>query len=229
MQIPGLLLLCCGLAANSGGTADTPAQPLDARADYRAFTLEVDALERTPPRTRVEIRAAAERLSAFDPETLVRGFILHHAFRIAADGPAPDLPPEHAPSALERLTPHLETATGAMARIETVLTGLGSRLTAPAQESSKDTYRRSMTGRPSIRGLPLFTQIVAAARRLEADGETTVTAGEEHLERCLRFARLNLRQCLAAAHFEDEEIFCAARHGFTETGACWGRYVDRAR
>jgi hypothetical protein len=38
---------------------------------------------------------------------------------------------------------------------------------------------------------------------------------------CLNWARLNLNQCLAAAHFPSEEAWCGGTHAIEEVRACW--------
>jgi hypothetical protein len=43
---------------------------------------------------------------------------------------------------------------------------------------------------------------------------------------CLRLAKLNLYQCLAAAGPEYEDIFCLGQHAMAETGQC---VADAAR
>ena len=40
-------------------------------------------------------------------------------------------------------------------------------------------------------------------------------------ERCLKWAKLNLAQCLAATRNTSEEAFCTGRHGLNEVSDCW--------
>lgn len=40
-------------------------------------------------------------------------------------------------------------------------------------------------------------------------------------ERCLKWAKLNLAQCLAATRDTSEEAFCTGRHALSEVSACW--------
>lgn len=40
-------------------------------------------------------------------------------------------------------------------------------------------------------------------------------------ERCLKWAKLNLAQCLAATRNTSEEAFCTGRHALSEVSACW--------
>ncbi len=39
--------------------------------------------------------------------------------------------------------------------------------------------------------------------------------------RCLNWARLNLDQCVAAAHFPSEEAWCTGKHALRDVGNCW--------
>ena len=41
--------------------------------------------------------------------------------------------------------------------------------------------------------------------------------------KCLRWARLNLNQCLAAAHFPSEEAWCTGKHAIEDVRACWAQ------
>lgn len=43
--------------------------------------------------------------------------------------------------------------------------------------------------------------------------------------RCLNWARLNLAQCIAAAHFPSEEAYCTGKHAVAEVGSCWAEAV----
>lgn len=42
------------------------------------------------------------------------------------------------------------------------------------------------------------------------------------LSRCLTMEQLNLRQCVSASHFANEDLFCLARHGLEGPAACFG-------
>jgi hypothetical protein len=45
------------------------------------------------------------------------------------------------------------------------------------------------------------------------------------LSQCLRWARLNLNQCLAAAYFPSERAYCTGKHAINEVNACWTRLL----
>ena len=64
--------------------------------------------------------------------------------------------------------------------------------------------------------------LTLAARRIL--GETLDEVGKiEHPDalRCLRWARLNLDQCMVSSHTPAEEAWCAGVHGVEEVSACW--------
>jgi hypothetical protein len=84
----------------------------------------------------------------------------------------------------------------------------------------------SPRGKLSSRAAPLMSQILAlgAAINLSKDGNdkalTRLTANQEN-DQCLRWARLNLAQCLAAAKDGQESAYCLAQHGLDERAKCW--------
>lgn len=45
------------------------------------------------------------------------------------------------------------------------------------------------------------------------------------LAQCMRWARLNLNQCLAAAYFPSEQAYCTGKHGITEVNDCWAKLL----
>jgi hypothetical protein len=47
-------------------------------------------------------------------------------------------------------------------------------------------------------------------------------------QRCISWARINLAQCVAAAHFEYEDSFCIAQHALIEVSNCLEAAQDRA-
>ena len=64
--------------------------------------------------------------------------------------------------------------------------------------------------------------LTLAARRIL--GESLAEVGKiEHPDavRCLRWARLNLDQCMVSSHTPAEEAWCAGVHGVEEVSACW--------
>ncbi|MCG8441292.1 MAG: hypothetical protein MI723_05725, partial [Caulobacterales bacterium] len=51
--------------------------------------------------------------------------------------------------------------------------------------------------------------------------------GEKQTRACLKTARLNLTQCVAATHFRYEETFCVARHSLKDVGDCLDAFAGR--
>ena len=78
---------------------------------------------------------------------------------------------------------------------------------------------------PTTRALQL------AARLAMGDSPDSIAAAspalisDKGLEQCLRWSRLNLNQCMAAAHFPSEEAFCTGTHAVAEVSACWSQLL----
>lgn len=51
---------------------------------------------------------------------------------------------------------------------------------------------------------------------------------DKEATRCLRWAKLNLAQCMAASAFPSEEAYCAGKHGVAEVSACWSALAGEA-
>ncbi|NWG46821.1 MAG: hypothetical protein HXY25_09785 [Alphaproteobacteria bacterium] len=54
-----------------------------------------------------------------------------------------------------------------------------------------------------------------------AEADTASLLADKEAGQCLRWASLNLAQCLAAAANPPEEAYCAGKHGLKEVSACW--------
>jgi hypothetical protein len=71
--------------------------------------------------------------------------------------------------------------------------------------------------------------LALAARKIATDhmaGGTpaagaVVTAASKETTHCLSWARLNLNQCVAAAHFPSEEAWCTGKHAVDDVRMCW--------
>ena len=59
-------------------------------------------------------------------------------------------------------------------------------------------------------------------RGLDASG---LLSGDRETNQCLRWARLNLAQCVAASRTVAEEAYCTGKHGVDEMSDCWGWMV----
>lgn len=76
---------------------------------------------------------------------------------------------------------------------------------------------------------PMMNQMLSLAAHMsvtEAKGGTytpvTATLVENRKgERCLKWAKLNLAQCIAATRNTSEEAFCTGRHALSEVSDCW--------
>ncbi|MCE9649579.1 MAG: hypothetical protein K8R18_08155 [Parvibaculum sp.] len=70
---------------------------------------------------------------------------------------------------------------------------------------------------------PVMTKILAlGAREVIAAPIISISAGgKDETSTCLNWARLNLNQCVAAAHFPSEEAWCTGTHAIEEVRTCW--------
>lgn len=70
---------------------------------------------------------------------------------------------------------------------------------------------------------PVMTKILAQAARevIAAPIIPIAVNGKDETSTCLNWARLNLNQCIAAAHFPSEEAWCTGTHAIEEVRACW--------
>jgi hypothetical protein len=74
--------------------------------------------------------------------------------------------------------------------------------------------------------LPLGKRILADAALVKlAAGEASMGSSAQsegkEMARCLHWARLNLDQCLAAAHIPAEEAWCTGTHALADMANCW--------
>jgi hypothetical protein len=68
----------------------------------------------------------------------------------------------------------------------------------------------------------VMTKILAqGAREIISAPVTPVAMRSDETATCLNWARLNLNQCIAAAHFPSEEAWCAGTHAVEEVRTCW--------
>lgn len=78
--------------------------------------------------------------------------------------------------------------------------------------------KRTKVEAPTTTDRVLKLAAYLAAGKSASDASLTQDPG---LEQCLRWARLNLNQCMAAAYFPSEEAYCTGKHGIDEVAACW--------
>jgi hypothetical protein len=87
----------------------------------------------------------------------------------------------------------------------------------------------SQDPRNNTKARPMLGQMLTLAAHMSVNEKTgskyspsTVALVENRKgERCLKWAKLNLAQCLAATRNTSEEAFCTGRHALTEVSACW--------
>ena len=74
-------------------------------------------------------------------------------------------------------------------------------------------------------------QIMATAARKIIDPDKPIDAAAKGSDtaRCLNWARLNLAQCIAAAHFPSEEAYCTGKHAVEEVRQCWAQVLPPQR
>jgi hypothetical protein len=84
---------------------------------------------------------------------------------------------------------------------------------------------------PGAKAKPLMAQILALAARLELSKSGTPpdpdSASNRENDQCLRWAQLNLDQCLAAAHDNNERAYCLGHHGIDERIKCWSWIAEQ--
>jgi len=72
---------------------------------------------------------------------------------------------------------------------------------------------------------------IAARLSLDSSGGQSLNAEgllyeDRQTNQCLRWARLNLAQCVAAARTTAEEAYCTGKHGLDDISDCWGWMVS---
>ncbi len=116
----------------------------------------------------------------------------------------------------------------------------GTRLPAGAARNASEIRRAERNAAIAVeqnlvvpyRAQNVMQQVLEIAARISVDrsGNRTNAAGliytHEETNRCLRWAQLNLAQCLAAVRGPAEEAYCTGRHGVDDIAACWGWMVD---
>lgn len=82
---------------------------------------------------------------------------------------------------------------------------------------------------------PLMERVLAygALHIIATSLETDVSMAEmapasRRTTSCLNWAKLNLNQCIAAAHFPSEEAWCTATHAIEDVRACWEKVLPAA-
>lgn len=80
--------------------------------------------------------------------------------------------------------------------------------------------------------VPVMQRILTIAGHIVLEDfehtRTSTLTENRDLARCTRFSRLNLNQCLAAAHFPSEEAYCTGKHAVNEIAYCWATHIPAA-
>lgn len=88
----------------------------------------------------------------------------------------------------------------------------------------------SAQSEPAAKAKPLMTQVLAFGARMQLaqKGAMPDPQGASYADndQCLRWAQLNLNQCLAAAHDNTERAWCLGNHGIHDRVKCWSVIVD---
>lgn len=83
--------------------------------------------------------------------------------------------------------------------------------------------------RSNAKARPMLGQMLTLAAHMSVNeptgqsyaASTAMLVENKKGERCLKWAKLNLAQCLAATRNTSEEAFCTGRHALSEVSACW--------
>jgi len=74
-------------------------------------------------------------------------------------------------------------------------------------------------------------RVLMLAASLDAGGPEAASSKalmhDPGLSQCMRWARLNLNQCLAAAYFPSEQAYCTGKHAINEVNACWTKLLPQ--
>lgn len=91
----------------------------------------------------------------------------------------------------------------------------GSSLASASQLNSK---AQAFIGQMLAVGARLY---LSDRTTLGGDPEASAMAANRDNDQCLRWAKLNLSQCLAAAHDNNERAYCLGKQGIEERAKCW--------
>lgn len=105
-----------------------------------------------------------------------------------------------------------ETKTASLDEDESLADKARAVIAALSPVSAAQAYSPSVMNR--ILTLGAYQVIEGSMEKGVADSRTSTG-------RCLNWARLNLAQCIAAAHFPSEEAYCTGKHAIAEVGSCW--------
>lgn len=100
---------------------------------------------------------------------------------------------------------------------------LGDDVPSVGERSYEVPYRAQQVMQRVLELAARITLDRSGGQNLDAAG---LLAGDYQTNQCLRWARLNLAQCVAAARTPAEEAYCTGRHGVDDISDCWGWIVS---
>ncbi len=96
----------------------------------------------------------------------------------------------------------------------------------PAGLFSKSSPKPSLTPiGPTDRAMKLAARLAMGDTPEDIAAISSALITDKGLEQCLRWAKLNTNQCMAAAHFPSEEAYCTGTHQIAEVSACWSQLL----
>jgi len=96
----------------------------------------------------------------------------------------------------------------------TAAPSMATRLASLARSFSP--VGEAQAGAPTV-----MSKILALGARQVLAAPVSNASERDDTSTCLNWARLNLNQCIAAAHFPSEEAWCTGTHGVEDVRACW--------
>jgi hypothetical protein len=217
---------------------------------YDALAAPIKKVTTGPIRSAADVDKAVAQLKEWEPASLTEGLVVHkavaaltserfaEAVRVRAQEEGPDIMLERLendPSAvreidgsregLAAIAKSLQADADALKAIATKFTALWEEL-APAgavpPESAIADSAATLPFGDSTQAAASFNNriLVLAARRALGRDLTLAGPAAEPLTQCLRFARLNLNQCLVQDSSPAHNAYCAGRHGADEVASC---------
>jgi hypothetical protein len=217
---------------------------------YAALAAPVEKVSSGPIRSAADVDRAIAQLKEWEPGSLTEGLVAHkadaalkserfiEAVRTSAQEEGPDIMLERLendPSAvraidgsregLAAIAKSLQADANALKAIAAKFTSLWEELAPAGAVRPANPINDSAATLPfgdSTQAAAAFNNriLVLAARRALGRDLTLAGPAAEPLTQCLRFARLNLNQCLAQGAGPANNAYCAGRHGADEVAAC---------
>ncbi|MCF8470540.1 MAG: hypothetical protein K9G30_07130 [Parvibaculum sp.] len=169
---------------------------LEADEDY---ILQISGVSSATAAVAVAIRNESEHLAALSARFIDTAY----RFQKQKWGMTTPMPAPGAPAGVKTAAAATQSVIGRARDILASLSPIGT-----AQAYSPRVMNRILT-------LAAY-QVVEGSMTSARDQDARTATG-----RCLNWARLNLDQCVAAAHFPSEEAWCTGKHALKDVGNCW--------